>query len=138
MQKYRDFDHTGDLGVEVFGDSLPALFRHAGEALVNIITDADTIRIRESKAITVQAEGLEQLMVRWLNELLFLFESEGLLFKRFVVDAVDSDHLAVTAHGEFYDMDRHPIKTTVKGATYHQLEVVQEADRWRAAIIFDL
>ena len=73
MQKYRDFDHTGDLGVEVFGDSLQALFRHAGEALVNIITDADTIRTRESKAITVQAEGLEQLMVRWLNELLFLF-----------------------------------------------------------------
>lgn len=138
MQKYRDIDHTGDLGVEVYGDSLPALFAHAAEAFVDIITDATTIRTRESRSVTLQAEDREALMVQWLNELVYWFETDGLLPSEFDITTLDEGRLEATIRGETYDADRHPIKTTVKGATYHQLAVVREEEHWKARIIFDL
>jgi SHS2 domain-containing protein len=138
MEAFRFIDHTGDLGLEVFGDSLTALFQHAGDALTEIITDAATVRRRESKRISLEADGIEALLVRWLNELVFLFDTDGLLGAVFDVTDIDDRHLAATVWGEVYDETRHPIKTTVKSATYHQLEVVREKELWRARVIFDL
>ena len=138
MEPYRFIDHTGDLGVEVFGDSLGALFQHAGEAFTEIITDAKTIRKRISKRVFLQADQVEDLLVRWLNELVFLFDMDGLLGASFEIASIDDRHIEATVQGEGYDENRHPIKTAVKSATYHQLEVVREGNLWRARVIFDL
>lgn len=138
MEKYRYFDHTGDVGVEVFGENLAALFRHAGEAFTDIVTDADTVRTQEEKTIELQADNVEELLVGWLNELVFLFDTQGLLPKTFAIDAIDRLHIEATVQGETYEENRHPIKTTIKGATYHQLEVIRENDGWNARIVFDL
>jgi len=138
VENYRYFDHTGDVGVEVFGESLAALFSHAGEAFADIITDAETIRARDEKKIDLQADSIEELLVRWLNELVFLFDTRGLLPTNFTIDFIDHRHLQATVRGESYDEKRHPIKTTIKGATYHQLEVIREQEIWSARIVFDL
>jgi len=45
MQTFRSIDHTGDLGIEVFGDSPRSLFQHAGEAFTDVITHPETIRL---------------------------------------------------------------------------------------------
>jgi SHS2 domain-containing protein len=138
MQKYKFIDHTGDLGIQIFGEDLPELFKHAGEAFFHIITDRKKIRKSMSRKITVNAEGLEDLLVNWLNEFVFLFDTEMLLFRDFEISSLDERHLEATVHGEPYNEGRHPIKTTVKGATYHQLGVYREKDIWKAQVIFDL
>jgi SHS2 domain-containing protein len=138
MVKFRFIDHTGDLGIEVYGDSLRDLFQHAGEAFADIVTDAETIRPQESKQICLDADNIEDLLVRWLNEFVFLFDTEDLLFSVFDIVSVDDHHIEATVKGEAYDDTRHPINTTVKGATYHQLEVVRQNDLWKAHVIFDL
>lgn len=138
MEKYSFFDHTGDLGLNIFGKTLPALFRHAGEAITQIITDVKTVQLRETKIISLRADRIEDLMVHWLNELIFLFDAQCLLFAVFDVTSIDSLHLEATVKGEAYDQARHPVKTTIKSATYHQLEVVREAEYWKARVIVDL
>jgi len=138
VKRFRFIDHTGDLGVEVFGDSLARLFRHAGEAFTDIITDAKWIRARESRHVSLQADRIEDLLIRWLNEFVFLFDTEGFVPKAFDIALIDDCHIKATVQGEAYDEDRHSIKTTVKSATYHQLQVVKEDDRWKARVIFDL
>jgi SHS2 domain-containing protein len=138
MKKFRFIDHTGDLGIEVFGDSLSTLFQHAGEAFTEIITEGKKIRARESRHISLGAERIEDLLIRWLNEFIFLFDTNGFLPRSFDIAAIDDNHIEATAHGETYDKARHPIKTTVKGATYHQLRVVREDDLWKTRVIFDL
>jgi SHS2 domain-containing protein len=138
METFRFFDHTGDIGVEVFGESIRTLFQHAGEALTEIITDRKTVRARESRRISLKADGIEDLLIRWLNEFVFLFDTTGLLFTVFDIASIDEGHVEATVQGEIYDEKRHPIKTTIKGATYHQLEVVREDGIWRARIILDI
>jgi SHS2 domain-containing protein len=138
MEKFRFIDHTGDLGVEIYGRSRRSLFQHAGEAFAGIVTDRETIRPRETKRISLQADGIEELLVHWLNEFVFLFDTYGLLFSVFDITAIDDRHVKAAVHGEGYDEQRHPIKTTVKSATYHQLAVIRQGGLWQARVIFDL
>lgn len=139
MKKFRLIDHTGDLGVEIFGGSLDALFRHAGEAFTDIVSDAKTVGTAESKRISLQADRTDDLLIRWLNEFVFLFDTHGFLPASFEIASIDERHIDAQVRGETYDANRHPIKTTIKGATYHQLEVVRRKDgQWKARVIFDL
>jgi SHS2 domain-containing protein len=138
MESFRYLDHTGDLGVELLGESLEALFEHAGEALTDILTDPETVRASSDVEISVEGADLEQLLVEWLTELIYRFDAQGWLFRRYRIRSLDDHRLTGIAQGEPYDPDRHTIKTTIKGATYHQLEVARTRSGWKARVIFDL
>jgi len=131
-------DHTGDLGVRVFGESLSLLFEQAAQALTFILTDPETIRIKSSRKLLLEAKTDEELLITWLNEFVYLFDTEGLLFKTYDVLSVHDHRLEALAQGEIYVEDRHPIKTTVKAATYHQLKIEHLEGVWTAQVIFDL
>jgi SHS2 domain-containing protein len=131
-------DHTGDLGVRVFGESLSQLFEQAAHALTFILTEPETIRLKETRKIQSEARTDEELLITWLNELVYLFETKGLLFKTYDVLSVHDHHLEALAQGESYVEGRHPIKTTVKAATYHQLKIENHQGVWTAQVIFDL
>jgi SHS2 domain-containing protein len=138
MRKFEFLDHTGDLGIRAFGNSLTELFRHAAEALFDVITDPETIRSAEARKIAIEANGLDELMVNWLNEFIYLFDTQGLLFHDFDFLSLTEQALEATVRGEPYDESRHPIKTTVKSATYHQLQIRQVKGIWEAQVILDL
>ena len=136
--RFEFVDHTGDLGVRVFGESLPRLFEQAAEALTFILTDPETIRIKETRKLLLEAKTDEELLITWLNEFVYLFDTEGLLFKAFEVLSIHDHHLEALAQGEIYMEGRHPIKTAVKAATYHQLKISRHQGVWTAQVIFDL
>lgn len=135
---YRILDHTADIGVEVHGKDLKALFENAGKALFHLVTDLRTVRRRVEKQIRLKGEPLERLMVDWLSELLYLHDVEHLLFRRFEVDAVGERGLRARAFGEVFREGVHVVKTGVKAVTYHQIQVKREGEGWRSRIIFDL
>ncbi len=138
IKKYEFIDHTGDLGIRVFGDTRGALFAYAAEALFEILTDPGKIRKKASREISLEAQDSEELMVTWLNEFIYLFDAEQLLFKECEIHSVDETRIHASAIGESYQQERHPIKTTIKGATYHQIRVYHEGGIWKAQVIFDL
>jgi SHS2 domain-containing protein len=138
LRKFEFIDHTGDMGVRVFGETLSSLFQHAAEALFHIITDTETILEKDSRKISVQAHGLEGLLISWLNEFVYLFDIHGSLFKRFEVLDLHEHFIEAMAYGETMEEGRHPIYRTIKGVTYHQLQVTQAKGGWKAQIIFDL
>ena len=117
---------------------MPRFFEQAGQALTFILTDPDTIRINETRKLLLEARSDEELLITWLNELVYLFDIEGLLFKVYDVLSVHDHHLEALARGEVYVEGHHPIKTTVKAATYHQLKIEKQQGVWTAQVIFDL
>jgi SHS2 domain-containing protein len=138
MKRFEILDHTADIGLLVYGEDLKSLFQNAGEAFFRIITDLEKVRLRTERKIEIAEESLERLMVDWLNELLYLHDVENLLFKRFQVETVGEQGLKASVRGEFFQEGVHVIKTGVKAVTYHQIEVRQGKEGWRARIIFDL
>lgn len=136
--KYKLIDHTGDVGVEVSGKTREELFGNAAYALFDIITDAERIAPSSVRDINLEANDLDQLLVVWLNELLYLFDTERWLFGSFKIDALSERKIRSRAEGEKFDTERHPIKTEVKAVTYHGLKIEEKEGLWKTQIVFDL
>jgi SHS2 domain-containing protein len=138
LKKYETFDHTADLGVRVFGQTAKELFANAAYALFDLLTDVKRIRETLGFDLHVEAADREELLVRWLSELLFLSESPGYLFKRFSISHLDQTSLRAVAHGETFDPSRHAFNLEIKAVTYHQVAVKEEDGKWEARVIFDI
>jgi SHS2 domain-containing protein len=76
------------------------------------------------------------LLFNWLNHLIYIFEVEYLLFKRFDITEFTERNLKATCWGETYDSSRHQLKLGVKSATYHMLKIDREKNR--VQVIFDV
>lgn len=115
------------------------LFEWAALGMLSIMVDPSCVVGRkEAVEISLGANDIEGLMFEWLNELLFIMDSEGVLLSEFEVDAVSDLHLEATARGEKVEPDRHRLMTGIKAATFHQLKVERQADTWFARVIFDV
>jgi SHS2 domain-containing protein len=135
---YRLISHTADLGMEVWGKDLPDLFSQAGRSFFDILVGTPGIKLGQERAITVEAPDLEALLVAWLGELLYIFETEHLVFGRFVIEALTPQALSAIGWGGPLDPKRHQAKTVIKAVTYHQLRIWEARGFWRARVIFDL
>lgn len=138
MKRYETFDHTADLGVRAFGQTYAEVFANAAYALFDLLTDLGKVREDLSLRIRVEATDREDLLVRWLGELLFLCMNRGYLFKEFSFFHLDETSLEGVAQGEKFDPSRHEFKTEIKAVTYHQVEVREKEGTWEARIIFDI
>ena len=138
MKKYENFDHTADLGIRIFGRTYEELMTNAAYALFDLLTDLDRVQETFSYTLHVEAAEREDLLIRWLSELLFLCESRGYLFKRFQFSHLDQTSLQAVAHGETFDCSRHELKTEIKAVTYHQAAVREKDGAWEGRVIFDI
>ena len=126
MKAYEFIDHTADIGLKANGATLSEAFAHAAEGMFAIITDSSVIENKGEYHIELSSDDLEQLLVDWLNELLFLQGAENLVFGRFSVDIDEQKHyLSATISGEEFDPKKHQIGMEIKAVTYHLLEVHQ-------------
>jgi len=132
------FEHTADLGLRIRAADLDTLFTEAAEALFAVIVvDLASVRPEKQVEVCLAADALDMLLVDWLRELLFHFDSEHLLLSRFEVK-LDADGLHGTAWGEPLDRSRHELEHEVKAITYHGLLLEQTADGWLAEVIVDI
>ena len=135
---YETFEHTADLGLRIRAPDLKTLFADAGRGLTSIIA-ANLERIEPVCEIPLGVDGnrRDDLLFDWLNEILYLFESEHLLLSQFEVH-FEVDGLQATARGEPFDESRHQLEHEVKAITYHGLKVEQTPDGWLAEVIVDI
>lgn len=134
---YEVFEHTADLGLRVRAADLETLFAEAGRGLVSLIVDVASVEPRQEAAFRIEGRERDYLLFDWLNELLFAFEKDRLLYCEFTV-VFDAEGLSATARGEPLDLSRHELDHEVKAITYHGLKVEQEAGGWLAELIVDI
>jgi SHS2 domain-containing protein len=136
--RYTIFDHTADLGVEMYGKTLPELFANAAFAVFDTITDLSRVRPTEERRFVVEGDGWEDLMVNWLREILYLFNGEGLLLKEYAIMNINPHRLEANVSGEHFDPVHHRINAEIKAVTYHQISVRETPDGWTGRVIFDV
>jgi len=138
MSPYETFEHTADVGLRVQATDLPELFAEAGRGFLSLLVEeVDAVGQEQEIQIAVEAECREDLLLDWLTELLFRFETDHLLLSRF--DVKVGDHrLEARCWGETLDWHRHRLQNEVKAVTYHHLRVEQTDDGWMAEVIFDI
>ena len=135
---YTLLDHTADLRIMVRGTDLKDLFENAAKALVHLMVRGETPAKTAPMRISVSGEDLADLMVRWLGEILYLFEGENLVVTSIHVDSVSSSHLDAKLETLPFNPAAHEILSEIKAVTYHQIEVAEKGNRWEAKVIFDM
>ena len=131
-------DHTADMGIIVYGGDIKQLFHNAALALFSLIIDIRSIKEKLWHQVEVSSENRDNLLVEWLNELIYLFDAEQLLFNHFEIESLDDNSLKAICRGEKFDPARHKIKMGVKAATYYMLEIARDSKGYRARVIFDI
>jgi SHS2 domain-containing protein len=134
---FKFIDHTADVGILVTAPTLGGVFETSALALSELITSVDSLSCEVERRFRLQEDEIETLLVSWLQELLYVLDTEGLIFGRFQVTLHDC-LLEAAAWGELFDQNIHAAKTEIKAVTYHQLEVVKADRGWQARVIFDI
>ena len=136
-KKFELIDHTADIGIAAYGADLKETFANAACALFSLMVDLDDVSESLCREATVTADNREDLLVEWLNELLYIFDVDNVLLKRFEITKLTDTSLTADCFGEKMDPRRHRMKMGVKAATYHMLQV-EEGNGWRVQVLLDI
>jgi len=143
-----DQEHTADVMYIVEARTLEELFEYAAIGMFKYISpDLSRISPRIGAEITSTGIDLENLLYRWLEDLLILHDTQGLIFSRFVVRSIyrveeggeQSYILKGFAAGERFDPRKHVPGVVVKAITYSQMSIERTAEGlWRVSIVLDI
>jgi len=122
---FRLLDHPADLGIEAYGSNLVDAFEQAAVALVSVILELSTVSERESRTVELTASDYQHLLVKWLTEVLYLYDGKGFVGRRFEITHITPTQLKAVIFGEPFDGNKHTTKQDVKAITYHQLEIIE-------------
>src|SRR5688572_5254453 len=135
---YEVFEHTADVGLRISAPSLEELFRDAARGLLSlVVANPDAVGQVVTKAIDVAGDDRPFLLRDWLAELLYAFESEGLLLAEYDLHLTENG-LHAECRGEPVEPSRHQLDHEVKAVTYHGLKVEQTPDGWFGEVILDI
>lgn len=139
MQPFEILDHTADIGLVAWGRSLEELFANAALGMFSLIGALEKVDGGFETTLSVEGSDYEDLLVTWLNELLYLFEAEEVLLSRFEILEFGQYYLRAKVCGEPIDFSKHEIFRVVKACTYHEVKVEEiEPGLFRAQVYFDI
>lgn len=135
---YEIIEHTADIGIRVKGKDQKDLFKNAALAVFEISAQKKTTKDSSQQSVLVRqkADGPEQLLVNWLNELLSLSSVEGLIFEDFKIIKLNQNYLEAQAIGS--DIKNFKVNKEIKAATYHGLKLEQVKSGWQLEVILDV
>ncbi len=135
MSPFRPLEHEAELGLEIEGDSLEEVFADAALGLAAALAPPGAVAARDARRVEVTGEDLAALLVRWLAEWHYLYETEGWLPAEVRITALTSGRVAGEARG---DVPGAPAIREIKAVTRHQALVERSGAGWRARVIFDV
>lgn len=135
---WEHFEHDADIGIRGIAPTLAQAFEQAAIAMTAVITDPAQVLAEKTVFIHCSAPDHELLLVDWINALIYEMAVQGLVFSRYQV-TIDQGVLSAIALGEPVDREKHQPAVEIKGATFTELQVYQQADGlWLAQCIVDV
>jgi SHS2 domain-containing protein len=138
--RYLEELSSADAAFEATGSTLEELFSDAAIATFEVMADTNTVKQLLTLEIELENESVDWLLIDWLSELVFLKDTETILFSVFDVNIRKNDVyiLKATAKGEKIDREKHSLRSDVKAVTYHMFKVTKKGDNWTARVVLDI
>ena len=139
MKPYEILDHTADIFVKSYGSTLAEAFEHAAVGMFDQIYPTQEVKPIGEFQVDLQNDDIEQLLVECLSELLFIHETQKVVFAKFKVNLDEKNNELVSqAYGENIDPGKHEIANEIKAVTYHMLEIGQEDENYFVKVLLDI
>ncbi|MDK6028131.1 archease [Ignisphaera sp. 4213-co] len=137
--------HTADVLIKVWGESLETVFEEAAKAMFEVITDTSRVEPKNVVEISVCGYDVENLLYRWLEEMLYHHDSKNLVFGEFHVKRIysvsnEEKMLCLDGYvkGEEFQHEKHEPRTVVKAVTYNEMRIWRENGKWYATFVVDI
>ena len=137
-KNYELLDHTADISIKVKAPSLKGIFIQSSVAMMDLICNIDKVNPINSFKIDASGVSSEQLLVNWLQELLYLHEVKNYLFSKFTIRSINRGVITGSATGEKFDSSRHELLNHIKAVTYNNLEIKKENGNFVTIITLDI
>lgn len=131
-------EQLSDIGIVARGADRTEALIAASHGLVSILVDPAACRPLEERSFKASGNSPTAHIVNWLNEILFFFDTEGLVFVDFAIDSWTPEEIVGRAKGERLDVERHEFRTAVKATTYHQFESHPIPGGWEIRVFVDV
>jgi len=141
MQKYKLLDHTADIRIEVWGRTRKELFANAVAAMFDLMfdrTDDEKTKSWEVKTVKIAGNDLENTLINFLREALYLFNGQGWQVKCCEPLELTGRSIIARLQGEPYNRQKNPLKAEIKAVTYHGLNIKKSKNGWLAKVVFDV
>jgi SHS2 domain-containing protein len=141
MKEFEIIDHTADIGIVAYGKTKREVFINAAKGMFEIIA-GENRDLKENfyAKIKLEAKSLEDLLIAWLNELLYISEVKLVILNKFIIKELSNGQIKAEVGGTKINHLSIRIKREVKAVTYHRLEIKkdEESGLWNAQVIFDI
>ncbi len=138
MRPFEIVDHTSDISIKAYGKSLKELFENAAFGMFSILADLEGIKTSTELEIKVEAPDAEELLIEWLDELLYNFYTKHVIFFEFAIKELAEKNLTARVKGRFIGENKNRLKTEIKAATRHDLHITKSEDTYEVQIVFDV
>jgi SHS2 domain-containing protein len=135
--RYEEIDHTADLAARIYGKDFPELFENAAFCMFDMAGDLSGA-VTYWAELTLKAADKESLLIKWLNELLFMSFDKKILFSAFNVSFPGECELKAKVGGSGYEGREYLLKKEIKAATYHEVKIENLARGYEVVIVFDV
>src|SRR5438105_3311423 len=135
---YDYFDVEADVGVRAWGPDHAEAFAQAALGVLALGVVPSDVQPRETRDVRAQGASLEELLVAWINECVYVHEIEGFAVHRVSMSRLTGDVAHGILHGEELDPRRHRLGTVVKGITHHRVSVAIAATGCEVRVIVDV
>ena len=122
----------------MYGSDLKELFDNAAFAMFDVIADLEGIKGSIVQDLDLKAPNLDELLVSWLDELLYNFYTKSVIFYKFDIEKLTDDSMKAKAYGRLVGENRNRLKTEIKAVTYHNLHIKKNGEGYAVEIIFDV
>lgn len=136
MGHFTLLEHPSDVGMEVYGATREELFTTAARGMYSILLGDYTTDNVVSHAVQLEGRDVSNLLLLWLNELLFLFETRRFVFSSSQFQECGTTSLHATVSGE--ECEDCSVNVGIKAVTYHHLTVEERNGEWYARVYFDV
>lgn len=137
-KRYEVLEHTADVGLRAYGKTEEETYANAALGLMSLLCNLEGIQPLEEFEVRAEGPDAVELMVRWLHELLFLFDVEKRVFSEVRVVEHDETSLRAILKGERFDPKRHEPGEEIKAVTYHGAKFERTGEGWVAEVLFDI
>nr|MBU1327668.1 archease [Candidatus Omnitrophota bacterium] len=142
MKSFEFINHTADVGIKAWGATLTELFENAAIGMFAVIAGerykAQGSKIEKKIEISKNTDNLEEILVSWLSELLYIFNREKIYFNNFKISSLNNSGIKAEANGVNIDLYQSDLYTEIKAVTFHNLKIEETADGFSCTIIFDV
>ncbi len=144
MKGFEFLPHTADIMIKSWGRSLEEAFSEVARALFEVITDTESVTPSTEVKVEVCGYDLENLLYRWLEELLYHHDVHNMVFSKFYIEYISEGSgerqycLHGKALGEEFNRDKHESRTVVKAITYHQMRIWRENNLYYLTVVVDI